>query len=209
MDIRCDYDDIAKVCGPRSTNAWWGIRTNWRRAVWHVDSAQPCWKILTPSLKIPTWSLCSPHSHRELPGHWTSKKKKSPLEQEHQGFLGSTTQVSAGLSQPLVALLLGRSRFAFESVITNRIRILWSGSPKFFLGGDHVQLLELCFGNPLPKVAYRLFFTLFRDRGTESSLCFEEVEVKYTFIFYCDLFRTTFYKMPCFLYHCFWKGEFY
>lgn len=49
----------------------------------------------------------------------------------------------------------------------------------------------------------------FQGWGTESSLCFEEVEVKYTFIFYCDLFRTTFYKMPCFLYYCFWKGKFY
>lgn len=33
--------------------------------------------------------------------------------------------------------------------------------PQILLTGVHVQLLDLCFGNPLPEVAYRLFFTLF------------------------------------------------
>ena len=33
--------------------------------------------------------------------------------------------------------------------------------------------------------------------------------VKCTFSFYCDLFRTAFYEMPCFLYYCFRKGKFF
>lgn len=67
------------------------------------------------------WSLCSPHSPEELPGHWTSGNKSLLEQQEHhQGLLGSIEQVSSGLGQTLSALLLGRSHFTFVSVITNR-----------------------------------------------------------------------------------------
>lgn len=156
-------DGIAKVYGPRSINAWWGIRTNWRRAIWHMESAWLCWKDpLTPSLKIPLWSPCSPHSHRELPGHWTSKKKRSPLEQEHQGFLGSIDQVSMGWgwARPQQHCYLGGATSPLYQSLNTDLDPLVSFS-QILLRGVPVQLLELCFGNPLPKVAYRLFFTSF------------------------------------------------
>lgn len=101
------------------------------------------------------------------------------------------------------ALLLAGSRFTFLSV-RHRLDSLVS-FPQVLLRGAHVQLLDLCFGNPCPKLLTDCSSPCCQGWGTESSLCFEEVEVQYTFIFYCDLFRTTFYKMPCFIYYCFWK----
>lgn len=101
------------------------------------------------------------------------------------------------------ALLHGRSRFTFLSVTCRSDPLV--SFPQILLRGAHVQLLDLCFGNPCPKLLTDCSSPCCQGWGTESSLCFEEVEIKYTFIFYCDLFRTTFYKMPCFIYYCFWK----
>lgn len=143
---------------------------------------------LTPNLKIPTWSLCSPHSQKELPGHWTSKKKRFPLEQEHQDLLGNTTQVSMGLGQPPVALLCGRSHFTSVSVIKNRIWILWSSSPKFFLRTAWALLWQ-----PPAHTYLQTVHNLVSKAQEQKVACFEEVEV---YIFYYYLLRTTFYKMP-------------
>jgi hypothetical protein len=43
-----------------------------------------------------------------------------------------------------------------------------------------------------PKLLIGCSSTCFQGYETESSLCFEEVEVKYTFTFYCDLLSTPF-----------------
>lgn len=59
MDIRYDDDDIAEVSGPRSTKK---ELKQIRDGLWEKNT-------LSPSLKMPTWSLCSPHSHKELAGH--------------------------------------------------------------------------------------------------------------------------------------------
>lgn len=184
-------------------------RTNWRQATWHLILPRRVRTLLwLQALKTHVESVLTSFT-RELPGHWTSQKEKVSFGTRASGFDGEHNKGGHGLGQAPEALLLGRSHFTFVSIIKNRIWILWSGSPKFFLRDVHVQLLKLCFGNPCPKLLTDCSSPYFQGWGTESSLCFEEVEVKYTFIFYCDLFRTTFYKMPCFLYYCFWKGKFY
>lgn len=134
------------------------------------------------------------------------KRKSLPWSRSIRARLGSITPGEHGAGPDPTALLRGRSRFTFLSV-TRRLDPLVS-FPQIILRGAHVQLLDLCFGNPCPKLLTDCSSPCCQGWGTESSLCFEEVEVKYTFIFYCDLFRTTFYKMPCFIYYCFWKGKF-
>ena len=62
---------------------------------------------LTPSLETPTWSLGSPHAHRSSLDT-EPLRRKSPLWQEHQGLLGSTTKVGTELGQARDPLLLGR-----------------------------------------------------------------------------------------------------
>ena len=62
---------------------------------------------LTPSLETRMWSLCSPHVHRSYLDI-EPLRRKSPLWQEHQGLLGSTTKVGIGLGQAPDPLLLRR-----------------------------------------------------------------------------------------------------
>lgn len=165
-------------------------RTNWRQATWHLILPRRVRTLLwLQALKTHVESVLTSFT-RELPGHWTSQKEKVSFGTRASGFDGEHNKGGHGLGQAPEALLLGRSHFTFVSIIKNRIWILWSGSPKFFLRDVHVQLLKLCFGNPCPKLLTDCSSPYFQGWGTESSLCFEEVEVKYTFIFYCDLFRT-------------------
>lgn len=68
MDIRCEYDDLAEVCGPQSANAQRRIRPDGDRP--RDTCPLLCQKnTLTPSLQMPTWRLCSPRLHKEPPGH--------------------------------------------------------------------------------------------------------------------------------------------
>lgn len=133
------------------------------------------------------------------------KRKSLPWSRSIRARLGSITQVSTGLGQTPRRCYVGGAASSLS--VTRRLDPLVS-FPQIILRGAHVQLLDLCFGNPCPKLLTDCSSPCCQGWGTESSLCFEEVEVKYTFIFYCDLFRTTFYTMPCFIYYCFWKGKF-
>lgn len=203
MDIRCDYNDIAKVCGSRSTNARWGIRTNQRRAIWYKTLPSRVRKILwLQALKYPH-GVCAHLIHTKSSLDTERLKRKSlPWSRSIRARLGSITQVSTGLGQTPRRCYVGGAASSLS--VTRRLDPLVS-FPQIILRGAHVQLLDLCFGNPCPKLLTDCSSPCCQGWGTESSLCFEEVEVKYTFIFYCDLFRTTFYRVPCFIYRCFWK----
>lgn len=125
-------------------------------------------------------------------------KRKSPLEQEHQSLLGSITGEHGARPGPSDTAA-GKEPLHLSASFYKQIWILWSASPKFFWEVSMFNCLTFVLATPCPKLLTDCSSPYFQGQGTESSLCFEEVEVKYTFIFYCDLFRTTFYKMPCFI----------
>lgn len=104
------------------------------------------------ALKYPC-GVCSPHSHRELPGHWTSKKKQSALEQEHQGSREHRPgERGLGLGQAPAALLLGRSHFTFESVITYRFGSFGQLLPNSFKRCPCSTAWALFWQPPCPKL---------------------------------------------------------
>lgn len=125
------------------------------------DSASPCQNItLTPSLKNPH-GVCAHLIHTGAP--WTLKplrRKKSPLEQEHQGLMGSTTKVGAGWDRPQRHCCLGGATSPLYQLLKIEFGSFGQVPPNSFKRCP-CSSAQALFWQPLPKVAYRLFFTSF------------------------------------------------
>ena len=89
---------------------------------------------LTPSLETPTWSLGSPHAHRSSLDT-EPLRRKSPLWQEHQGLLGSTTKVGTELGQARDPLLLGRLALCNPWTVTCQAPLSMGFSRQEYWGG--------------------------------------------------------------------------
>ena len=171
---------------------------------WTLPS--PVRKILWPqALKYPH-GVCAHLIHTESSLDTEPPKKKvSPAGASEFAWVHRTG--TYGARPRPAALLLGRSHLTFASLLQIGLDHLVIFS-QILLRVSMFNCLGFVLAAPCLKLLIDCSSPCFRGRGTESSLCFEEVEVKYTFIFYCDFFRTTFYKMPCITY-CFWKGKFH
>lgn len=202
MDVRCDYDDREKVCSPQSANTWWGIRTNWRRAIntWTLPSCAG--KILwLQALKYPVESELTSFIQsrssldaellqgKDLPWGGTSRRAGNAAE---SGLPGSST---AACEEPLT----------FSSVSAQSLDP-WSRLPQP-CWAVRVQLLELGFGNPCLKLLIGCCSPWSPDSEWRAACIVRSWELS-IHLFYLWLVRTTFYKMPCFLYYCFGKESF-
>ncbi|KAF6343994.1 akirin 1 [Rhinolophus ferrumequinum] len=104
-----------------------------------------------PTLQPPA----PPGSERRLP---TPEQIFQNIKQEYSRYqrwrhlevVLNQNEACPSESQSHSSALRGRSRFTFLSV-TRRLDPLVS-FPQILLRGAHVQLLDLCFGNPCPKL---------------------------------------------------------
>jgi hypothetical protein len=131
MDIRCDYDDVAKVWGPRSTSVWWEIRTNWRQAIdtWSLPS-RVTKILLTPSLKIP----CGVYAHLL---HTKSSVDTEPLQGKGlpgagaSGFAREHNRWAQGWAGPWQHCYLEGATSLFCQLLKIEIRFIGQALPTF------------------------------------------------------------------------------
>lgn len=180
MDIRHDYDDVGKVCSPESANTWWEIRTNWRWAINTRTLPSCAGKILwLQALKYPVESeLTSFIQSRSSLDTGLLQGKVLPWSRT-SGCARSLTQESAGLGQALQHCYLGGATSPSHRFSTKNLDLLsrFSQTPL----RCPCSTVGAWFWH-LPAWSC-LFSTLVLRLWAESSLCFEEVGVTYTFIF--------------------------
>lgn len=188
MDIRCYDDDIAKVCSPRSgeeleqTQGW---------AMGHMASAMLEKYFDSRPSNTHMASVLNPIHTRFAP--WTLHlwKERSPLQQAHWGLLGHITQWVRSEPGSLGEAFVSFTKDRFLSFVT-RVHIQRLAAWALFWQPPCRKLLTFCLSS-------------FRSEEQKVGSVLRRWKLNIHLFIYCDLFRTTCYRMPCFIYRCFWK----
>ena len=130
------------------------------------------------------WSLYSPHSHKELPGHQPSLKKKVFSGTKTVGFSWALNIGEQGVGQIPEAQLLGRNPLSFVSVIKNRNLESLVKFPPNPLKCPHSTAWVLVWQPPAWKHSWTVFHLVSRAKEQKTASVLRRWELSiYIYVF--------------------------